>query len=240
MEQWTRRNPMTIQGIPESTPGSLDDKPLELFNTRLKITPPIAKEEIEVAHRLLRGILRPQNNSDAVATENKRENATPPPPRVIIKFVSRRTKEVVMGGKSTLKDIEEDNKLPIYFQDDLTATQAELSYKVRQLKHQKKIIETWVINSKVMIKTGETEFIMWNVSMTWTCLETENFLRHKMRLHHPLINGFLLMMILSKTTTFKCLIIQFKLSISHVNQSQVLSVFMYRIKRMANHAFAFP
>ena len=61
-----------------------------------------------------------------------------------------------------------------------------------------------------------------------------------MRLDHPLINGFLLIMFLGKTTTFKCLIVQFKLSISHGNQSQVLSVFMYRIKRMANHAFAFP
>ena len=152
MEQWTRRGSMRIQGIPESTPGSLDDKLLDLFNTRLKITPPIAKEEIEVAHRLPRGMFRPRNNSDAAATENQRENATQPPPTVIIKFVSRRTKEVVMGKKTKLKDIKEDNELPIYFQDDLTATRAKLSYKARQLKHQNKIIDTWVINSKVMIK----------------------------------------------------------------------------------------
>ena len=62
---------MRIQGIPESTSGSLDDKLLALFNTRLKITPPIAKEEIEEAHRLPRGIFRSQNNSDAAATENQ-------------------------------------------------------------------------------------------------------------------------------------------------------------------------
>ena len=57
-----------------------------------------------------------------------------------------------MGKKTKLKDIKEDNELPIYFQDDLTATQAKLSYKARQLKHKNKIIDTWVINSKVMIK----------------------------------------------------------------------------------------
>ena len=91
-------------------------------------------------------------SADAAATENQRENATQPPPTVIIKFVSRRTKEVVMGKKTKLKDIKEDNELPIYFQDDLTATRAKLSYKARQLKHQNKIIDTWVINSKVMIK----------------------------------------------------------------------------------------
>ena len=152
MEEWARRGSMRIQGIPESTPGSLGDKLLDLFHARLKITPPITKEEIEVAHRLPRGIFRPQNNSDAAATENKRENATPHPPTVVIKFVSRRTKEVVMGKKSKLKDIKEDNELPIYFQDDLTATRDKLSYKARQLKHQNKYIDTWVINSKVMIK----------------------------------------------------------------------------------------
>ena len=32
-EQWTRRGSMRINGIPESTPGSLDDKLLSLFNT---------------------------------------------------------------------------------------------------------------------------------------------------------------------------------------------------------------
>ena len=88
MEQWTRRGSMRIQGIPESTPGSLDDKLLFLFNTRLKIQPPIAKEEIEVAHRLPRG----------------------------------------------------------------GAVRAKLSFNARQLKRDKKIADTWVINSKVMVK----------------------------------------------------------------------------------------
>ena len=43
MEQWTKSSFMIIQGIPGSTPGSLDDKLLALFNTRLKITPSIAR-----------------------------------------------------------------------------------------------------------------------------------------------------------------------------------------------------
>ena len=146
MEQWTRRGSMRIQGIPESTSGSLDDKLLALFNTRLKITPPIAKEEIEEAHRLPRGIFRSQNNSDAAATENQWENATRPPPTIMIKFVSPGTKEAVMVKKLKLKDIKEDNGSPIYFEDDLTATRGKLSYKARQLKHENKIFDTWVIN----------------------------------------------------------------------------------------------
>ena len=175
MEQWTRRGSMRIQGVPESAPGSLVDKLLALFNTLLKITPHIAKEEIEVAHRLPRGIFRSQNNSDAAATENQPENATPPPPTVIIKFASRRTKEVFMGKKSKLKDIEEDNELPIYFHDDLTATRAKLSYKRRPLKHQNKIVDTWVINSKVLIKDRRNRIHNVICQDDLTCLETENY-----------------------------------------------------------------
>ena len=212
----------------------------ENLNTTEHIVTPIVKEEIEVAHRLPRGIFLTRNNSDAAATENQRENATPPPPTVIIKFVSWSTKEVVMGKKSKLKDIKEDNELPIYFQDDLTATRAKLSYKARQLKHQNKIIDTWVINSKVMIKDRRNRIHNVKCQDDLDMFGNWKLKRHKMRLDHPLINGFLLIMFLSKTTTFKCLIVQFKLSISHVNQSQVLFVFMFRIKRMANHAFAFP
>ena len=102
MEQWTRRGSMRIQGIPESTPGSLDDKLLFLFNTRLKIQPPIAKEEVKVAHRLPRGGAVPPQDG-AAADGNYPEDATQPPTTIIVKFVSRRTKEIVMGKKSDLK-----------------------------------------------------------------------------------------------------------------------------------------
>ena len=64
----------------------------------------------------------------------------------MIKFVSPGTKEAVMVKKLKLKDIKEDNGSPIYFEDDLTATRGKLSYKARQLKHENKIFDTWVIN----------------------------------------------------------------------------------------------
>ena len=149
MEQWTRRGSMRIQGIPESTPGSLDDKLLFLFNTRLKIQPPIAKEEIEVAHRLPRGgAVPPQDGAAADGNDPDPQ----PPTTIIVKFVSRRTKEIVMGKKSDLKKIKQTGERSIYFQDDLTAIRAKLSFNARQLKRDKKIADTWVINSKVMVK----------------------------------------------------------------------------------------
>ena len=94
-----------------------------------------------------------------------------------MKFCQPTYKGSGYGEKSKLKNIKDDNELPIYFHDNLTDTQAKLSYRARQLKQNNKIVDTWVINSKVMIKTGKTEFIMWNVRMTWTCLETENILK---------------------------------------------------------------
>ena len=158
MEQWKRRGSMRIQGIPESTPGSLDDKLLFLCNTHLKIQPPIAKEEIEVAHRLPRGGAIPPQDGVA-AGGNDPEDAThtphpppPPPTTIIVKFGSQRTKEIVMGKKSDLKKIKRTGERSIHFQDDMTAIWAKLFFNTRQLKREKKIADTWVVNSKVMVK----------------------------------------------------------------------------------------
>ena len=158
MEQWTRRGSMRIHGIPIDTEGSLDDKLLTLFNTKLKMKPPIQLEEIEVAHRLPQGrptgrpppeAASPQVDGDGAAITTASAKR---PPVVILKFLSRRTKERVMAMRTDLKDIKEENHPAIYFQDDLTAKRAKLSYEARQMKRQNLIIDTWVGNSKIYIK----------------------------------------------------------------------------------------
>ena len=154
MEQWTRRGSMRIHGIPVDTEGSLDDKLLTLFNTKLKMKPRIQLEEIEVAHRLPQGrpIGRPPTEAASPQVDGGGAASVQRPPVVILKFLSRRTKERVMAMRTVLKDIKEENHPVIYFQDDLTAKRAKLSYEARQMKRQNLIIDTWVGNSKVYIK----------------------------------------------------------------------------------------
>ena len=180
MEQWTRRGSMRIQGLPETGQGQVEDKILSLCNQDLRMDPPLQLEEIEVAHRLPQppgradGMQRKQRgppasqsaastagslsggnadntvpaaSRDDGATAASQSGASLPPRMVIVKFLSRRTKTGVMDYRKELKNIDKEKyQRPIYFQDDLTARRA------CQLKNTGKIVDTWVIDSKVMIK----------------------------------------------------------------------------------------
>ena len=49
LEQHGRRESMRVFGLPETTPGSTDDKVLELVNNRMKLQPPLSLDEIAVS-----------------------------------------------------------------------------------------------------------------------------------------------------------------------------------------------
>ena len=161
MEQWTRRGSMRIQGLSEEGSGQVEDKILALCNTHLKIQPPLQLSEIEVAHRLPRpsgrAASRPHQASCPPSTPAEPSDAstmtTQSPRMVIVKFVSRRDKTRVMDLRKELKNLDPDiYQLPVYFQDDLTARRAKMAYQARKCRNDKKILDTWVIDSKIMVK----------------------------------------------------------------------------------------
>ena len=170
MEQWTRRGSMRIQGLREDGPGTLEDKILTLFNDDLKIQPPVILEEIEVTHRLPRSqaaaaqeppqASRADGDSDVMNEPTPAADATSHqtssrPQTVILKFLSRRTKSRVMDKdvKKKLKDLDHSSyPYKVYFQDDLTARRAKLAFEARQLKRSGAISDTWIANSKIIIK----------------------------------------------------------------------------------------
>ena len=51
LKQHSRRASVRVFGIPENTPGTSDDKLLDLCNNRMKIRPPLSPDDIEVSHR---------------------------------------------------------------------------------------------------------------------------------------------------------------------------------------------
>ena len=144
-EQYTRRASIRIFGVPESTTGSSDDKVLQLCNTHMKLDPPMQLEEIEVSHRAGRS---PQQTGGAPSV--------PTGPRaILVKFVSRRTKARVMQAKKNLRNVtREGNDFPnpVYVSDDLTPRRAKLAYEARYLKRNNKIADTWVFDSRVLLK----------------------------------------------------------------------------------------
>ena len=203
MEQWERKGSIRIQGLSEETSGSVEEKVLDLFNKQMKLRPPVAMEDIEVAYRLpggraqarqapahgniRRGSSPGENHGErnragegnrAGGGDNNGESgdgrgdddgdghddgdgqdggsgsdqASRPllPRSVIVKFVSRRCKSRVMSERKKLKGLK--NPRPIYIQDDLTALRANIAYKARQLRNEGKLNDTWVFDSRVLVK----------------------------------------------------------------------------------------
>ena len=171
LEQHGRRGSIRILGLPEHTPGSLDDKLLTLFNNNLKIEPALAVDDIEVAHRLGKPsaptIPQPadaaQQSQSPIgdAADGGREQPvttmrTIKPRQVIVKFASRRTKTTVMDARKELKDNPWSNPdgstAKVYLVEDLTQRRAKLAYEARVLKRAKAIQDTWTFEGRIFIR----------------------------------------------------------------------------------------
>ena len=181
LEQYTRRASVRFYGIPESTPGSTDDKILTLCNTHLKFNPPLRREEIEVSHRIGK-------------TEGKWDAVTKPRP-IILKFVSRRDKSRTMQSRKKLRNLHPDTRRPrgragvdddalttpegedsnsdgdptatppedfpnpVYVEDDLTQRRAKLAFNARCLRRDRIIDSTWVFDTRIMVKDAHGKII---------------------------------------------------------------------------------
>ena len=170
LERHGRRESMRIFRLPETDPGTTDEKVLKLVNQRMKLYPPLQLEEIAVSHRV--GPQQPEHVPEDT------DAPLPGPRPLLVKFVSRRSKERVMAKRKNLRNQnpgelrpgrengeaqgedhtdtvngDTEQELPkVYITDDLTKARASLAYQARVLKRSKRILDTWVINCKVMIK----------------------------------------------------------------------------------------
>ena len=158
IEQQGRKGSIRMFGVPESTPGTTDNKVLSILNDNVKVTPKLTLDDLEVTHR----VGRPPRGS-AAQNEGTGENAEEAPARrekkpraILIKFASRRTKTLVMEAKKKLKSNpykdQNGHEYKIFIQDDLTTRRANLAFLARQAKNSQRINDTWVSFSKVMVK----------------------------------------------------------------------------------------
>ena len=170
-EQWSRKGSLRVQGLPEG-PDLIEDKLLKLVNEDLKLDPPLLLNEIEVAHRLphpkkkLEQFQKDHGIADGTPIDNlsadlKRKLGSR---SVIVKFCSRRVKSRVMKVRKGLKNLNTPDSESIFFTDDLTASRAKLAFEARTLKRLEIISDTWVWDSKVLIKENNGRVL--NVSRT--------------------------------------------------------------------------
>ena len=174
-EQHGRRDSIRIFGLSEETSGTTDDKVMRLCNRRMKLDPPLTLDEISVSHRVGR-IVEPTDDSPApprpllvkFATRRSKNRV------MAAKKALRPQRQQVEPGlhqqvdvdaaeqpQGTLTSDDEDgdymaNGIKIYLADDLTRTRAKLAFQARQERNKGKIMDTWVIDAKIMIKDNHS------------------------------------------------------------------------------------
>ena len=166
LEQHGRKGSIRVFGLPEDSPGTLEDKLLSLFNDNVKVVPSLTLNDIEVAHRLGKPpqspptqtppVPRRDDGDDGVDGEDGdsqadavQQSATPAgsPKKhrsVIVKFESRRTKALVMDNRKNLKDnpfeYQNGSTAKIYISDDMTKRRAQLAF------------QAWIFEGRILIK----------------------------------------------------------------------------------------
>ena len=128
-EQYSRRNCLRISGIGEQEGENVIEKTLDLFNSKMKVSPPVDLSEVDRIHRLG----KPTNKKDK-------------PRGIIVKFATYRSRERVMELRRSLKSLETGapNSNPrIYLNDCLTQQRAELMFKLRMMKKKRQINGCW-------------------------------------------------------------------------------------------------
>ena len=146
VKQYSRRPNLRVQGLREMGDGEDTDAIiLDLLNTKMSMDPPIERHHhIERSHRLGRKL----DHQDG-----RRDGAHARPRVIIVRFATERLRDEVFWARTNLKDHNKEHRdNQTYFNDDLTARRAKLSFDARQLKKDKKIADTWASYGKVMLK----------------------------------------------------------------------------------------
>ena len=171
LEQHSRRASVRVFGVQENTPGSTDDKLLDLCNMGLKLQPPLALEEIEVSHRVGKVIEERVEPSDG-------QTMTKAKPRpIIVKFVSRRTKARVMAARKILRPKETRTRIyindlynicqesvPILFADDINLfySASNLANLESRINSELSNISTWLKVNKLSLNIKKTHYIIFH------------------------------------------------------------------------------
>ncbi|XP_019639782.1 PREDICTED: uncharacterized protein LOC109481645 [Branchiostoma belcheri] len=147
LEQYSRRNCVTITGIPEP-PGekSTDDAVLTVVNNTLGCDPPISLQDIDRCHRL----------------GKPRSDGKPRP--VIVKLCSYRCKASLMRAKSKPTSKANLSKDNIYINDNLTTGNLQLFKEARLLVKDKRLSQAWTYDGKIFVRSLNGERKMLRVS----------------------------------------------------------------------------
>ena len=126
LEQYTRRNSIRINGLPESENEDCEDLVLSMLNSRMSLTPPLTMNHIDRVHRL-----------------GKRGEK---PRQIIVKFAMYHQRRRVMAKRASMKGSN------IFINEDLTKKRNQLLYVARQEKKQGSIKDCWSYDGRILVR----------------------------------------------------------------------------------------
>ena len=139
-EQYSRRNSLRFNGIPESDNEDIVVKTIDVINNKVKPEIPITADHVDRIHRV-----------------GKRGSTTQR--AVLVKFSTYRYRQRVYSNRRNLKTSKEQHETPIFVNEDLTRKRSNLLWKARCLKRDKKIQDCWSSDGTILVKTNEHKII---------------------------------------------------------------------------------
>ena len=131
LEQYSRRNSVRVQGIPEQSGEDPIEKTLEFANRTLQLNPPLLPSDVDRAHRVGR-----------TPTHGR-------PRPLLIKFATYQQRFRVMKGRTLLKGTS------MYVNEDLTRARTKLMFEARAAKREGKVQEYWSSDGRIYVKVKD-------------------------------------------------------------------------------------
>jgi len=143
LEQYTRKNSLEIQGIPDQCYSTTEEVVLKLASVlNVNVNP----TDIEISHKLKR-----------------RGNSSSP---IIVKFLSHKVKTSLYKERVKLRNVKVTDLFPgysnavssdgprIFFNENLTAYRRKLVSRASEMKRDRLLTSFWTIDGKIFVKTS--------------------------------------------------------------------------------------
>lgn len=137
LEQYSRRNSMRIEGIPETQGEDPYEVVVKLANETLNVDPPLSADDIDRTHRVGR----------------REEGKTRP---LLVKMATYRKRQVMMSKRTTLHSRSGPK---VFLNDDLTRRRAKLLWHARKMKSDGTINGCWSADGKILIKNQRNQIV---------------------------------------------------------------------------------
>lgn len=129
-EQYSRRESLRISGLRQEEGEDIEERVLQMFNRQMKVSPPIAPNDIARVHR--------------VGSKNPK-NATVPR-QVLVKLSSYKVRAKVFKHKVNLTGSQ------LSINEDLTKQRAYVLYLARKAKHNGKLEDAWSFDGRINVR----------------------------------------------------------------------------------------